>query len=65
MYICICQGVTDNDIRREVSEGACSMRELRLRLGVASQCGKCAQCANDILRESLEDGVLETGLEAA
>ena len=31
-------------------EGACSMRELRQRLGVASECGRCSQCALGILR---------------
>lgn len=28
------------------------MRELRLRLGVASQCGKCGHCAQSLLEQT-------------
>lgn len=54
MYVCLCHNVTDTDIRHLVrTEGVCSMRELREHLGVATQCGKCARCAKDVLRETL------------
>ncbi len=56
MYVCICKGVTDQQIRDEVcKEGACSMREICLKLGVASQCGKCGNHAKQILQETLEN----------
>jgi bacterioferritin-associated ferredoxin len=42
MYVCICKGVTDSAIRREVRSGATSFREVRDRTGCATQCGKCA-----------------------
>lgn len=51
MYVCLCNAVTDHQIRECVNDGACSMRDLRQRLGVASQCGKCAGCAHQLLRE--------------
>jgi bacterioferritin-associated ferredoxin len=50
MYVCVCRAVTDSQIREAMGEGACSMRELRQRLGVASECGRCSQCALSILR---------------
>lgn len=50
MYVCVCRAVTDSQIREAMGEGACSMRELRQRLGVASECGRCSQCALGILR---------------
>jgi bacterioferritin-associated ferredoxin len=54
MYVCLCHNVTDTDIRHLVrTEGVCSMRELRQHLGVATQCGKCAQCAKHVLNEAL------------
>jgi bacterioferritin-associated ferredoxin len=53
MFICVCKGVTDCQIREAVCEGACSMRELRARLGVASQCGRCACHAKRVLEETL------------
>ena len=55
MYVCLCKGITDTQIRAAVQDGASSMREVRNTLGVASQCGKCGELARDIVRESLDD----------
>ncbi len=55
MYVCLCKGITDTQIRAAVQDGATSMREVRNTLGVASQCGKCGVLARDIVRESLDD----------
>ena len=56
MYVCLCHGVTDTDIRRLVrTEGVCTMRELSRELGVATQCGKCGRCAKEVLREAVAD----------
>ena len=43
--------MTDSQIRRAIQEGARSMRALRQRLGVCSDCGKCGPCAREVLRE--------------
>ena len=52
MYICLCNGITDGHIRREVRAGACSsFSDLQGRLGVALQCGKCASAAVEVLEE--------------
>lgn len=56
MYICICRGITDHQIRRAISEGACgNYREVRETLGVAGQCGKCACATKQIVQEALSD----------
>jgi bacterioferritin-associated ferredoxin len=55
MYVCICKGITDTQIRAAVEEGASSMRDVRKTLGVASQCGKCSILTREIVRESLND----------
>ncbi|MDA0681615.1 MAG: bacterioferritin-associated ferredoxin [Proteobacteria bacterium] len=52
MYICICQSVTDKQIRRAAASGADNLYELREILGVAAGCGKCASSAQAILDES-------------
>ena len=59
MYVCLCKGITDTQIRAAVQDGASSMRELRNTLGVASQCGKCGVLARDIVRDSI-GGLAET-----
>ena len=54
MYVCLCHGVTDSQIREAVGEGCCSMRALRRELGVASSCGRCAPYAKQVLDETRE-----------
>lgn len=54
MYICVCNAVTERQVKQAVKEGACSLRDLRDCLGVASECGRCAKSALDCLREHEE-----------
>ncbi len=53
MYVCLCNGITESQIRDAVDEGARSLRELQQCLGVASCCGKCADCAQQVVHEML------------
>ena len=53
MYVCLCTGVTDGKIREAIYEGCCSYKEVREATGVASQCGKCACLAKQVVRETL------------
>jgi bacterioferritin-associated ferredoxin len=55
MYVCLCQGVTDGQIREAIMEGCCSYREVRETLNVASKCGKCACLAKQVVRETLTE----------
>lgn len=49
MYVCICNNVTEKDIKRAVRDGACSMPCLRERLGVSTTCGQCHNEAREYL----------------
>lgn len=53
MYVCICRSVTEGKINQAVSNGARTLRDLNQQLGVASQCGKCGQCARQALNHAL------------
>lgn len=53
MYVCLCNGITESQIRDAVGDGARTLSELNLCLGVASCCGRCADCAQQVLHESL------------
>ncbi len=55
MYVCLCKGITDTQIRATVAEGACSLRDVCNTLGLASQCGKCRVLAYTIIRETQSD----------
>jgi bacterioferritin-associated ferredoxin len=50
MYICVCNAVTEREIRRCAQLG-CSLDDLRKQLGVCTNCGKCKHAAKQILRE--------------
>jgi bacterioferritin-associated ferredoxin len=52
MYICVCNGITDREIRQCAASGLCSMPELEYSLGVGVGCGRCRQAAAEILQES-------------
>ena len=54
MYVCICNAVTDREIRAATALGARTIDDLRVSLGVASCCRKCEGCAQGVLEKALE-----------
>ena len=52
MYVCICNAITDKQIRKAAEAGATDLWALQRDLGVATQCGSCKEMASDILRET-------------
>ncbi len=54
MYVCICNSVTDRDIKHAAKNGANTLQELSDQLNVATCCGNCAECAKDVLKQALE-----------
>lgn len=65
MYVCICKGITDRDIRAAAANGARTLKDLRRKLGVASDCGKCAGCAHEVLCQARAQQVTFPRLQAA
>lgn len=60
MYVCVCQAVTESQIRQAAQHGARTLRDLRQTLGVTRDCGRCASCA----RACLDDARLCQGRAA-
>ena len=54
MIVCVCNNISDREIRLAVDLGVSSMAELRRDLGVATCCGKCHTCAKEVLNEHLD-----------
>jgi len=52
MYVCVCQAVTDRQIREAAEGGARTLKDLRRDLGVTRDCGRCASCAHECLQEA-------------
>lgn len=65
MYICICNAVTERQIRACVDRGARSLSDLQLELGVATGCGCCAQTACEYLSGKSDSGVCNVRTLAA
>lgn len=53
MYVCLCNGITENQIREAIRDGADSLLKLRFELGVASCCGRCTESAQQVINETL------------
>ena len=54
MIVCVCNNISDREIRQAADLGLSSMAELRRDLGVATCCGKCASCARQVLNDHIE-----------
>ena len=51
MYVCICNAITDKQIREAASDGVTNLMQLSDALGVAAGCGSCRETAAEILAE--------------
>ena len=56
MYVCVCNAITDKQIREAAESGVRDLWALQAELGVASNCGSCADHATSILQESQQSG---------
>ena len=65
MYVCICNAVTERQIRQAVDLGATTFADLREGLAVATDCGKCGGYACDVLNDALADTCLAARWRAA
>ena len=54
MYICVCNAVSDRQIRDAVDQGARSLFEVQCRLPVGACCGRCEDTANQVVCEQLK-----------
>ncbi|AOY91896.1 bacterioferritin [Cupriavidus sp. USMAA2-4] len=53
MYVCICNQVTDREIHGAVHLGVSTLDELAETLGVGTCCGRCRECAQQVLCEGV------------
>ncbi len=51
MYICLCNAITEKAVRDCAQNGACSLEQLSSELGVGTGCGRCCECAKEVLRD--------------
>jgi bacterioferritin-associated ferredoxin len=51
VYICLCNAVTEGQVRECAQGGTCSLDELAKTLGIGAGCGRCRECAAQVLAE--------------
>lgn len=49
MFICICSAITERQVIKAVADGAETLVDLQVDLGVAMCCGRCADTASEYL----------------
>jgi len=55
MYICICNAVTDKQIKAYVKQGVRNLRDLNKSICIGNQCGKCTCEVKKVIKSELLD----------
>ena len=55
MFVCVCNAVTDSDIRKAVDEGVRNMRQLSQTTGCGTSCGCCRDMAIETLQQAVSE----------
>jgi bacterioferritin-associated ferredoxin len=51
MYVCICNGIKDSDVRNSVADGAQKVSHVFKKQGCKPECARCVNCIRDIIQE--------------
>ena len=62
VYVCVCNGVTDRDIRAAAAHGCRGLPELTMRTGCGATCGSCVDAAIQLLDEEAAKSAPARGL---
>jgi bacterioferritin-associated ferredoxin len=54
MYVCLCNALTDRDMRANIVSGISSVAMVYRACGCEPQCGKCVPFVRNMLRENGE-----------
>jgi bacterioferritin-associated ferredoxin len=57
MIVCVCNNISDREIRQAIELGLSSMAELHRELGVGTCCGKCVSYARQVLNDHIDAGI--------
>lgn len=65
MYVCLCKGVTDRQIRERAREAPVRLRDLRQEFGLGSECGRCCSYAQELIRSTSPGGRAQAACASA
>jgi bacterioferritin-associated ferredoxin len=52
MYVCLCEAVTEDTVRKEIADGAQSVGDLADRTHASTNCGSCVERLQELLDEA-------------
>jgi bacterioferritin-associated ferredoxin len=61
MYVCLCNGITDRDVRRYAEGGDCSVAMIYRACGAQPRCGKCVAYVRRMLHRDEAAPACEVG----
>lgn len=64
MYVCICNSITEKQVRAAIEQGARSVRDLNRQLGVGGECGKCTCIARQLVKQAFSEEALARAVPA-
>ena len=56
MYVCLCHGFTDHEIKALASAGTRSAAQVYRHFGVKPKCGKCVPYVRDLVQSDSDAG---------
>jgi bacterioferritin-associated ferredoxin len=56
MYVCLCNALTDCELRAHATAQTCSVEMVYRALGVEPLCGKCVPFVRQMLQQVVEQG---------
>ena len=62
MFVCICNAITDHEIKETIASGATTMSDLQAQLGVGTCCGCCSELAASFLSGSNAQQTVSSGI---
>jgi len=60
MIVCVCNNISDREIRQAVDLGITSVAGLRKELGVGTMCGTCVSYAREVLHNHIDSKTVIT-----
>lgn len=61
MYVCLCNGITERDVRRLAAERDCRVRDVYSHFGERG-CGRCAEHIHGVLKETRRSAPLNSAM---
>ena len=65
MLVCICNRISDRDIRSAIHEGASGFSDVKTELGIGNCCGQCVPFAKGVVEETISQLQISKGLHLA